>query len=244
MSADTHAAFSGWRPWLDPRGSSTGEPNHEPDIRLGALSDEGTRSVIVISAMPATTLTAIDMPSGYGPDEPSGYRNIVGFASDYGIQFRTFAPETRNSVVEQLNTKVSRAKVLLELWARQGKVNTSIAVRIAELIEAASAEYPDIEIPTDEALLSALHFFQSFGRRRIRPASIGLAPKGGIWAEWSDAGRRAAVEFKGDGSVNLAAIQPDADQPLRRSTFTTNCSWKAASREIGRGGRLGWLLAR
>src|SRR5690606_31122182 len=121
-------------------------------------------------------------------------------------------------------------EVVLESMQR-GYVGASIGNRLLQLLDIAGDEYPETEIPGLQMLTSVLGFFR--GRRDILPPLLTLTSTGNVWAQWTGSqNRMAALEFKRDGSVNLAAFFPDSDEPLRQASIASNMSWKAASREI------------
>jgi hypothetical protein len=90
-------------------------------------------------------------------------------------------------------------------------------------------------------LESGLSFFRS--RRDVTPPALALTSSGHLWAQWRrGTDYAAAIEFRRDGSANLAAFFPDPDEPMRPASIAGSYSWKAVSSEIRRNPALGWLF--
>lgn len=140
-----------------------------------------------------------------------------------------------------LNAKVETATGTIQHYVSRG-LASAIGQRLIALVDAAREEYPETDIPNQHVLESAIQFLRS--RKNLQVPLFALTSVGGVWVEWRGAaGRAAALEFKRDGTVNLAAFYPDPEQPLQMSSRAMSMSWQSASREIRDNAELSWLFA-
>jgi hypothetical protein len=166
-------------------------------------------------------------------DELTARRGLLYVSAPYDTPLDPFE--------DVVNAKVQTAKATTQHYVSRG-LTPAIGQRLTTLIDAAREEYPETDIPNQSVLESALQFLRS--RKDLQTPLFALTSVGGLWLEWRGAeGRAAALEFKRDGSVNLAAFYPDPEQPLQMSSRAISMSWQSASREIKSNKGLSWLFA-
>jgi hypothetical protein len=142
---------------------------------------------------------------------------------------------------EILGQKIAAAKYLIEEWATEKGANTAVVTRLADLVDAAAEDYPELEIPNRQALTSVFELLRSL--KELRTPQFGVASNGGVWAEWRGVEQRAtALEFLRDGTVNLAAFFPDPKNPLRSASLTANYSWRSLASFLSETRSLQWLF--
>jgi len=179
-----------------------------------------------------TSLTHFDMPAAL----------LIAKEWPQNVLVLTTAEcDQRDPFIELRDTKVNAAKATIAFWALNREAGAALVRRLTELVDMACEEYPDTEIPGQQTLDSVFSFFRA--RKDVRDPTVTLTASGGVWLEWRpDPHHSAALEFRRNGLVNLAALFPDPDQPLVRGALTGNYSWKSAAREIRTNTALSWLL--
>lgn len=121
------------------------------------------------------------------------------------------------------------------------RAHTEILERLTNLLNEV-AESSEADVPTRQSLDSAVEFFS--GRADLTDPMLSVTPSGNVWAEWVSAGnRRAALEFLGNGSVNLVAIFPDLQRRWRKDSIAANLSKSAVSDQIDQNTELHWMIA-
>jgi hypothetical protein len=181
--------------------------------------------------------------------------------SDYGVVIRTVgesypvsAPHRGTFVVvttddenqgnpfeEFVRSKVRAAHAAIDTWVSEKNADPALARRIADLVDMAAEEYPDTEIPSRHVLDNVFGFFRT-GAALRRPL-LALTSPGGVWAEWHvDETHTAALEFRRNGLVNLAAFYPDPNDPLAVAALTVSFGWKSAARHVHNNPALRWLF--
>ena len=210
-----------WRPWF------------------AAVNTPASIEMDVASAYRAPLTIYLDVISGIPSLEVMTQASRVNRPP---VVYVAFTSKKRSPFEELPDTRARRATALVEEWLAKRQVTASTAKRLLELINIAHEEYPETEIPSEESLLSTLRFFRGV-RDHLRSPSITLTASSGVWIEWRSNAKRAALEFKRDGSVNLAAFYPDPDQPMMPASFAGHYSWKSVSQEIRQKRGLEWLTA-
>jgi hypothetical protein len=153
----------------------------------------------------------------------------------YGRVVRSTFDEVYASRLNAANSWLSRARA-----THQPRARREILDRLDDLL-AETAQTGDEDVPTRQSLDSAAEFFSS--RSDLSQPMLSVTPNGNVWAEWAGAnGRRVALEFLGNGSVNLAAIFPDSERMWRKDSFAANLSKAAASAQIRNNAELHWLV--
>lgn len=144
---------------------------------------------------------------------------------------------------ELRSAKLLAAQMAIADFTRQLQgIWPQLVARLTTIVEATAEEYPESDIPTPQTIRSCLQFFAA--RPDLRGPALTATPSGNIWAEWRGAeGRRAALEFLRNGSLNLIALYPDEQEPWRMASFAANVSRRDAAEQIQPQTRFAWLLA-
>jgi hypothetical protein len=136
--------------------------------------------------------------------------------------------------------RVRLAKDVLRHATRERFAIPTIVQKLDALIDDAQEEFPETQIPSAQSIVSTLAFFMD--HRNLQIAALSLTPSGNPWAEWhGDAERSAAIEFLPNGSIGLAAMFPDADEPWRRTSIAGNFGRREAGSLLHQFGSLHWI---
>jgi hypothetical protein len=149
--------------------------------------------------------------------------------------------QLKDPVIEWRDYKKRVALDAIASWFKDSPPFLShVESRLADLIVMATEEYPETDIPN----VTAIGLFAEFVQRvRVRRAPrIGLTPGGHIVAEWGPSdGRRAALQFLPDTTINFSARIPDPAKGGRSMPIYGATSLAALYQRIQNDPALSWI---
>ena len=112
-------------------------------------------------------------------------------------------------VIEWRDYKVQAATEAIESSLPDFEYPRDVKLRLKELVAIATEEYPETDIPSQVALAAFGRFACELGPQAAAPR-LSLTPAGDLVAEWGAIdGKRAALQFLPDSTVNFSARIPD-----------------------------------
>jgi hypothetical protein len=95
--------------------------------------------------------------------------------------------------------------------------HAAVSKRLDELIDLAELDWPDVEVPSSQAIKTVTDLLNQLGNTTV--PSVTLSRQGQIWVQWGDQAGRVALIVGAEAIPAIAGLLPDKGSLGRRAHF-------------------------